>query len=91
MAPCLMEESLALPGGAGRLLLVPASDGYCSALTAERTDGAEAWSAYPPDGDNDAWVAVRIDDSTVLATSYSGWLIRLDPESGHETERQFAK
>ena len=51
----------------------------------------EAWSAYPPDDDNDAWVAVRIDDSTVLATSYSGWLIRIDAESGHETERHFTK
>jgi hypothetical protein len=86
-----MEESLPLPGGADRLVLVPTGDGYCKAVVAERADGSEDWSAYPPDGDTDAWVAVRIDDGTVLATSFSGWLIRIDPDSGHETERRFTK
>lgn len=86
-----MEKSLALPGGADRLVLVPTNDGYCEALVAERADGSEGWSAYPPDGDKDAWVAVRIDGGTVLANSYSGWLIRFDPESGSEVERHFTK
>ena len=48
------------------------SDGYCEALVAERADGSEGWSAYPPDGDKDVWVAVCIDGGTVLANSYSG-------------------
>ena len=86
-----MEKSLAIPGGAGRLLLVPSSDGYCTAVVAEREDGTEAWGTYPPDGDKDAWVSVRIDDGMVLATSFSGWVIRLDPESGREIERHFTK
>ena len=87
-----MQESLALPGGtADRLLLVPTNDGYCKALVAERVDGSTGWCAYPPGGDEDAWVAVRIDGGTVLANSYSGWLVRFDPESGQEVERRFTK
>jgi hypothetical protein len=86
-----MDESLALPGSADRLVLVPTNDGYCKAMVVERADGTEGWSAYPPEGDQDAWVAVRIAGDTVLANSYSGWLIRLDPESGRELERQFTK
>jgi hypothetical protein len=87
--PVLVDESLALPGSGDRLVLVPASDGngYCKAVVAERADGSDRWRAYPPEGGQDAWVAVRIDGDTVLANSYSGWLIRLDPESGCELER----
>lgn len=86
-----MQESLALPGSPDRLVLVPTSDGYYGAVVAERADGSEGWSAYPPDGDQDAWVTVRIDGDTVLVNSYSGWLIRLDPASGRELERHFTK
>ena len=86
-----MEESLALPGSADRLVLVPTTDGYCEALVVQRADGSGGWSARPPDGDGDAWVTVRIDGDTVLANSYSGWLIRFDPESGDEVERRFTK
>lgn len=86
-----MDQSLALPGSADRLVLVPTSDGYCKALVAERADGSEGWSAYPPDGDNDVWVEVRIDGGTVLANSFSGWLVRLNADSGDEIERHFTK
>lgn len=58
---------------------------------AERADGSELWSVHPPEGDQDAWVSVRIDGDTVLATSYSGWRVRLDPDSGREMERHFTK
>lgn len=86
-----MDESLALPGTADRLVLVPTGDGYSKALVAERADGSQGWSAHPPEGDEDVWVAVRIDDGTVLANSFSGWLVRLDPGSGREVERIFTK
>jgi hypothetical protein len=86
-----VDESLALPGSGDRLLLLPTGDGYFKALVVERADGSDGWNAYPPEGDQDAWVAVRLDRDTVLASSYSGWLIRLDPKSGRELERHFTK
>ncbi len=87
-----MDEYLVLPGSDDRLFLVPTdAEGYCKVMVAERADGSEVWSAYPPEGDQDAWVSVRIDGDTVLANSYSCWLVRLDPASGREMERHFTK
>lgn len=86
-----MDESLSLPNSTDRLVLVPTGDGYCKVMVLERADGSEMWSAYPPEGDQDAWVAVRLDGDAVLANSWSGWLIRLDPESGRQLERHFTK
>jgi hypothetical protein len=86
-----MDESLALPGSADRLVLVPTGDGYCKVMVAERADGSEVWSGYPPEGDQDAWVSVRIAGDAVLANSHSGWLVRLDLASGQEIERHFTK
>ena len=86
-----MDEWLALPGSGDRLLLEPSNDGYCKALVVERTDGSQGWTAHPPEGDEDAWVAVRLDGDTVLANSFTGWLVRLDARSGRELERNFTK
>lgn len=88
-----MEGFLALPDAARRLVLLPSSDGYgyCRAMVAQRADGSEHWSAFPPEGDRDAWVAVRVEGDAVLANSYSGWLVRLDAGSGRELKRTFTK
>ena len=86
-----MDESLALPGSADRLAFEPTGDGYFSALTVVRADGSQGWRAYPPEGAEDAWVAARIDGDTVLANSFSGWLVRLDSRSGRELERTATK
>lgn len=86
-----MDESLALPGSADRLVLEPTGDGYASVLTVVRADGSQTWHAYPPEGAKDAWIAVWIDGDTVVANSFSGWLVRLDPLSGRELGRTFTK
>ena len=82
---------MALPGTEDRLLLEPTGDGYVKVLVVERSDGSHGWHARPPEGDNDAWVSVRVEGDTALAYPFSGWLVRLDPGSGRELERTFTK
>lgn len=86
-----VDESVTLPGTADRLVLEPTGDGYNSVIAVVRADGSEGWRAYPPGGSEDAWVDARIDEDTVVANAFSGWLVRLDPESGRELERAFTK
>lgn len=86
-----VDESVALPGTANRLVLEPTGDGYYSVLTGVRADGSEGWRAYPPEGAKDVWVDARVDGVTLVARAFSGWLIQLNPESGRELERTFTK
>ena len=86
-----MDEWLSLPDSTDRLVLEPTDDGYCKVVVMQRSDGSRGWTASPPGGEQDAWVRVRLVDGTLLANSFSGWLIRFDPETGRELERQFTK
>lgn len=86
-----VDESMALPGTADRLVLEPISDGYYSVIAVVRADGSEGWRVHPPEGPEDAWVDARIEEDTVVATAFSGWLVRLHPESGRELGRVFTK
>lgn len=86
-----VDESMALPSTADRLVLEPTDDGYYSVIALVRADGSEGWRAYPPEGPEDAWVDARVEEDTVTASAFSGWLVRLDPESGRELERAFTK
>lgn len=60
-----MDQPLQLPDGrvelsdGARLELVPAGDGYASAIVRRDADGSIAWWALPPEGQTDAWVTVR--------------------------------
>lgn len=72
-------------------MLEPTGDGYYSVIARVRADGSEAWRAYPPDGPEDAWVNARLEKDTVVANAFSGWLVRLDPQYGHELERDSTK
>jgi hypothetical protein len=86
-----VAHKIALPGDTGYLDLPDTADGYISAVICRRPDGS-GWQALPPEGDQDAWVTVSLeDDSTVVANSWSGWRGHLDPATGTETARHFTE
>jgi hypothetical protein len=79
-----------LPDGS-RLELVPADSEYASAIVRREPDGSVTWRAPPPEGGQDAWVRVRLQDEAVVANSWSCWLVRLDVTTGAIIERTFTK
>lgn len=86
----LPDGQVELPGG-GRLALVATDDDYASAVECRDADGSLRWQALPPEGQPDAWVAVRLQDHTVTANSWSGWLVCIDIDTGVVIERHFTK
>ncbi|WP_292604628.1 hypothetical protein [Nocardioides sp. REDSEA-S30_B4] len=86
-----MDKFVALPSSEDRLVLEQTGDGYYGVIARVRSDGSVAWRAHPPDGPEGAWVDARIEDDTLLAIAFSGWLVRLDLQSGRELERVFTK
>ncbi|HEX9049424.1 MAG TPA: hypothetical protein VF841_02720 [Anaeromyxobacter sp.] len=59
-----------------------------------RVDGSgrEIWRARPPDRSGpDCWVSAHVDGDRVTASSWSGWRVVLDAESGALRESTFAK
>jgi hypothetical protein len=76
---------------APRLDLSPTPDGYVAVISCRKPDGATAWEAPPPEGDQDAWVHVEVLDGAVVATSFSCWQVRFDLKTGRELSRTFVK
>jgi hypothetical protein len=87
-----MAQRIDLSVDNGHLELPDTSDGYVSAVIRRTPDGTVAWRALPPNGNDDAWVAVSLpSDDTVTANSWSGWRVKLDVRTGTEIIRQFTK
>lgn len=74
-----------------RIELELTEDGYVAAASLRAVDGSTAWRINPPDGPQDAFVAVAVDSTQIVLTSWSGWRITTDPVSGSEAERSFTK
>jgi len=57
-----------------------------------REDGTVAWRVDPPDASgNDAFVEFRWDLDELIANSWSGYLVRIDLETGSIKDRAFVK
>ena len=86
-----MTQRISLPDAGIELELPETDDGYISAVLCRGADGTVAWQARPPEGEGDAWVAVALEEDTVVATSWSSWRVRYDAVSGLEKSRDFTK
>lgn len=60
-------------------------------LACETADGATRWTASPGEFGPDTFVAVRLDGDELVANTWSGYALWLDPTSGKEVRRVFAK
>lgn len=85
-----MDEVISLPDGA-TLELSATKDGYVAAIIGRKPDGSTGWKALPPAGEADTWTSVRLDGDEVIASSWSGWRVHLNPVTGAETGRHFTK
>jgi hypothetical protein len=75
----------------GHLELPRTEDGYIASITRRGPDGEVAWQCLPPAGELDAWVRVTEDGDEVVASSWSGWQVRLSLTDGTEVGRRFTK
>jgi hypothetical protein len=89
-----MLMTLPITGSEDILELASTGDGigYPASITRRKGDGSSLWTVLPPEGSRqDAWVAVRIDGPRVIASSWSGYLVHLDLDTGGEIVRAFTK
>ena len=90
----VVRRTLSIPESDDLLDLEPTTDGmgYAAKVRRRRVDGTVIWTALPPDGEpQDAWVAVRVDGSRVIANSWSCYLVILNLDTGEEIKRTFTK
>ena len=89
-----MLTTMPIPDGDDILDLEPTKDGLGSvaSITRRRKDSSAMWTALPPGTvTQDLWTTVRLEDPSVIANSWSCYLIRLGLETGGETARTFTK
>lgn len=67
------------------------ADGYVEAVSRRTVDGSTVWRIDPPDGGQDAFVAVELNPAQIVLTSWSGWRIRANLVTGSEADRSFTK
>lgn len=60
-------------------------------LARSRNDGTEVWRVAPDALSQDAWTVVRVEDGTCRASTWQGWDVVLDLQTGEERERRFTK
>ena len=78
----------------GIWILSPPKDGlgYAASIMRRRKDGSVMWTALLPGGvAQDVWTAVCLEGPSLIANSWSCYLIRLGLETGGETARTFTK
>lgn len=86
----MWEQTIAAVGTDDRIVLGmhPSDDLGEGNLFRVRTDGSETWRLQPPDGEHDFWTEARIDANVLVAHSLSGYVVRIDIESGRELARE---
>ena len=85
---------ITIPGTSDALLLEDYWEGpkVFANLSRVREDGTVVWRAAPPlPTSSDSWTQARVEGTEVTAYSWSGFLVRLDLESGQEISREFVK
>ena len=75
----------------GTISLQLTGDGYVSTVSRIAPDGALSWRLHPPAGEDDVFVSVAVRPDELILTSWSGWLVRVDPASGTERGRECTK
>lgn len=88
-----VREWIALPNGHKALLydMPIVASHVVRNLTCETSDGSLIWAASPGDFGPDEFVAIRLDGDMLVANTWSGFAIWLDPVSGKEIRRAFTK
>lgn len=84
---------LDLPGG-DRLILhaLSAPAGERGAIERVTATGRRVWITHPPRGDaQDAFVTMRIADPDIVAGTFQGLRIRIDPDTGQAIADAFLK
>ena len=90
-----IEYQIALPNRDRILLLAFVYGGPKTQQNLIKVDGSGLvlWRADPPDASaGDSWVSIDdTGDGNLMANSWSGWRVRIDPETGLVTSKQFVK
>ena len=60
-------------------------------LYRSRSDGTEVWRVAPDALSQDVWTVVRVEDDTCRGSTWQGWDVVLDLQTGQERERRFTK
>lgn len=86
-----MSESVPLPDGTGRVEFRRDGAGHIAVVTCLDHDGSVRWQALPPDGEQDSWVSVDVQNDRVVGSSWSCWHVSIASVTGNEIERRFTK
>jgi hypothetical protein len=82
-----------VPGGSDHVVLTDYMDATPDRgnLARVREDGADVWRVVPPIRSKDCWTVARIENGVCRASTWSGWDVMLDLETGRELDRVFTK
>jgi hypothetical protein len=88
-----VREQVALPNGCKALLYdMPISGArVVNNVACEAPDGSLLWTASPGEFGPDEFIGLRFDGAMLVANTWSGFSVWLDPESGSESRRVFTK
>lgn len=88
-----VREQVALLNGSRALLLdMPISGSQVvNNVVCEAPDGSLLWTACPGEFGPDKFVGLRVDDALLVANTWSGFAVWLDPTSGREVRSTFTK
>ncbi len=90
----LMPTIIDIPGTTDSLVLEDYWTGpkVFTNLHRVRHDGTHVWDAPPPlPTSPDSWTQAALDGALVVAYSWSGFVVKLDLDSGREMSREFVK
>jgi hypothetical protein len=86
-------EFVQVPGSNDEIVLTDYMDSAADRgnLARVRPDGTEVWRVRPPTTSQDSWTVVRVDGTTVSASTWPGWDVVVDIATGQEVSRAFTK
>jgi len=85
-----MEVRLPIVGTSDFVSVTKDSDGYINSLHRESGTGFATWSATAP-SDHTSWVSASMLDGELWVSTFDGWRMRLDLDTGEVVERHFTK
>ena len=89
-----ISNSVDLADGTGRVVVfeLEASSRPDQNLVCFDPAGQVRWKAeFPTSDPTDCFIEVRVEKDLVLANSFSGYLIKIDPATGRTLQTQFTK
>ena len=84
---------LALPQSDDQIVLTDYMDATPDRgnLARIRNNGTEVWRVTPATHSRDAWTVARLEGDVCRASTWSGWEVTLDLDTGRERSRVFTK